>query len=253
MSESVTASERTDPIEEFPDHVAHLRTIRSLVSCLAEWHQGYSRRLDEAIDAEMSEDGGYPETDPVGLAIHEMEFVHAAQSLAFITTIAAFVESLFKECLPAMGGSFKGSYLEVHPRFIRYGEANPSFWDPTKPTTKGDKIATMIREILEGSGLIRFMIPDFTRVLDAIFKYRNQMVHNGYEWSPAERKKFARTIEDEGWSEWFSISTVDGAPWYFTINGNFSQECLELCDRSVLAFAGLIRDDWERYRNKYGL
>lgn len=252
MPEPLPPSQDKDRVEDFSDHDAHLRAIHSLVSCLARWDDGYSRRLDEAIDAEMSEDGGCPETDPVGLALHEMEFVHVAQSLAFITTIVAFVESLFKECLPMMATRFEGKYQEQNARFQRYGEGNPSFWDPAKSTAIGDKIATRISDILEGSGLIRFLIPDFTRVLGAIFKYRNQMIHNGFEWSQAERRKFALTIKEEGWTEWFSVSTVDDDPWYFTITGSFSQACLELCDRSVLAFAGLIRGDWDRYRNKYG-
>lgn len=249
MSDSDHHFDSSRNTEVISDHDAHLRALRSLTSCLADWNAGYANHVDNAIDAEMEGDLGI---DLVRPAFADTCFANVAQSLAFITTTAAFVESFFKECLPVMGEKFTESYQRDHDRFQRYGESVSSFWDPTKPTRKGDKIATMICEILEGADLMRFMVPNFTLVLDAIFTYRNQMIHNGFEWSLAERRKFALTIKNEGWSEWFSVSTVDDDPWYFTITGSFSQACLELCNRSVLAFSGLIKDDWDRYRNQYG-
>lgn len=214
-------------MEVISDHDAHLRALRSLASCLADWNAGYTNRVDEAIDAEME---GDPEIDLVCPAFADTCFADVAQSLAFITTTAAFVESFFKECLPVMGEKFSGNYQREHIRFQRYGESVSSFWDPTKTTTKGDKIATMICEILEGSDLMRFMVPNFTSVVHAIFKYRNQMIHHGFEWSLAERRKFARTIADENWHRWFFVSETDGEPWFFTVTPSFREDCLNLCD-----------------------
>ncbi|MCC6881338.1 MAG: hypothetical protein IT576_04215 [Verrucomicrobiales bacterium] len=238
----------TKPIGEFSDHGAQLHAVHSLVQCLSEWTAGYNHQIDLAIDEDMT---GSWDLDPIESTFREFGFADLAENLAFITTIAAFLESLFMQCLPALEPRFKEAYQEDHARFQRYRDAIPSFWDPAKPTKNGDKIVRRITDILEASGLVRFMIPDFPRVLDAVFRYRNQMIHNGYEWDREERQRFARTIQDEGWSKWFSVSTIDKAPWYFTTTGTFRRVCLELCDRAVLAFAGLAKGDWDHYRSNY--
>lgn len=219
------------------DHEAHLRALQSLSRCLADWNDGYANHVDTAIDAEME---GDPTIDLVTPAFADTCFAAVAQSLAFITTTAAFVESFFRKCLPDMATRFSGKYDQGHDRFRKYGTLNPSFWDPTKPTTKGDTITRRILDILEGSELITRMGPEFSTVLDAIFKYRNQMIHSGFEWPLKERQKFAATIREGKWPHWFFISTVDDEPWCFTITPLFRKACLDLCERSVSTFGGLL-------------
>ena len=248
MSDSDHHSDPSLNTRVISDHDAHLRALCSLASCLADWNAGYATHVDNAIDAEME---GDPEIDLVRPAFADMCFADVAQSLAFITTTAAFVESFFKECLPVMGKKFTGSYQRDQVRFQRYGESVSSFWDPTKPTTEGGKMATMICEILEGSGLMRCMVPNFTQVLDAIFKYRNQMIHSGFEWPLKERQRFARMIRDENWTQWFHVSTVGDEPWFFTVTPDFRKACLDLCHQSVRAFAELDRRDREGPRKYF--
>lgn len=239
MSGSNHQPDPSQNTEAFSDHDAHLRALQSLDSCLADWNAGYANRADEAIDAEME---GEPLIELVRPAFADTCFANVAQSLAFVTTTAAFVESFFKERLPVLGKKFTGRYQHGHARFQRYGQSVASFWDSTKPIRKGDGAATTICEILEGADLMRFMVPNFTSIIHAIFKYRNQMIHHGFEWGLAERRKFARTIGDESWRHWFFVSETDGEPWFFTVTPTFRGDCLNLCARSVHAFNGLIRD-----------
>ena len=99
--------------------------------------------------------------------------------------------------------------------------------------------------------MTKYFGPSFGRVMTAVFAYRNNMVHNGYEWDLDIRQEFRTRIETEGWSDWFLVSTTGGDPWYFTMTPSFYEECKLLCNRAVLVFEGLLYGDWERYEIQY--
>ena len=47
----------------------------------------------------------------------------------------------------------------------------------------------------------------------ALFHYRNQMFHGGFEWSIAQRQSFVKLIAERGWERYFFWSKTDGDPW----------------------------------------
>jgi hypothetical protein len=62
--------------------------------------------------------------------------------------------------------------------------------------------------------------------IDALFEYRNSALHMGYEWPEGVAKKFAKTIEKNGWDEWFGVTTRDGTPWLISMRDPFIRAVL---------------------------
>ena len=233
---------------DLPDHDAHLRAVFSLAHALKEWNERFD---SEAREASARKPQSEHEVDDIISIYYDAGFADLARSHAFICTMAAFLESLFKVCLPAVGQSFNGSLPNNHSRVVRFAASPASFWDPRKPDKNQSGIAKHICEILEASGLSPYFGPAFGLLITAVFAYRNEMVHNGYEWDLDKRQRFDIRIKSEGWSSWFVIATKGNDPWFFTITPAFHDECLNLCNRAVLAFEGLTIGDWDRYRFCY--
>ena len=233
---------------DLPDHDAHLRAIDSFAQAIKEWNELFD---SEAKDASARKPQSEHEVDDIISIYYDTGFADLARSHAFICTMAAFLESLFKRCLPAVGKSFNGSLPNNHPRVVRFANSLSSFWDPRKPEKDQSGIAKRICDILEASGLNRYFGSEFARLITAVFAYRNRMVHNGYEWDPEERTQFNDQINRESWSQWFSVATIGDDPWFFTITPAFHDQCLNLCNRAVLAFEGITIGDWDRYRFCY--
>jgi hypothetical protein len=233
---------------ESQDYDGHLRAIHGLASALEQWQKGWDEAANEASSRRnLSE----RDVDDAISIFYDAGFADLARSHAFICTTAAFTESLFSLCLPKVGEVFRGRLVDGHPRVLRFATSAPSFWDPRKPKDDRSGIATRIRETLEGAGLLEHFGPDFGRLMAAIFAYRNEMVHNGYEWPLETRREFMAKIRKEDWAGWFSVAKSGDEPWFFAMTPAFYGACLELCNRSLLAFEGLVQDDWERYDLRY--
>ncbi len=232
-------------LTDLPDLLSHLHAVLSMVSAVSAWNDQFSKRADAASEYAM-----HPEADmdAVIAAYEDSGYASMAESLSVITTTAAFLESVFKQCLPKMEICYDGTLQPNHPRVLDV----PQFWDPRHPRRDNSGIARRTIDILEAAELIDLFGANFPKLITAIFSYRNQMVHGGFEWEEPERGKFKTRIEKESWEKWFSISTSNNQPWYFTMTGQFRADCLELCERSVYAFEGLIWKDWDHYEGKFG-
>lgn len=230
------------------DHHTHLCLIHSLTNSLAGWNKRFAEEAAAAANATTRNER---EVDQIIEIFYHAGFADLAHSHAFICTIAAFVESLFKQELPHVGRSFTGTLQSGNERVEKYRENPASFWDPLKQTSKDEGIALRICEILKGAGITGHFGPDFERTATTIFLYRNKMVHNGYEWPHGERQQFAAKLRDLSAESWFSVATEGAEPWFFTATSEFQRACLALCDRSVLALEGLTTGDWERFNLGY--
>ena len=69
-------------------------------------------------------------------------------------------------------------------------------------------------------------------MLAALFGYRNNMFHNGFEWPLEKREKFAQRIKNSGWPDaWFGKATRDKEPWIFYMSPDFIEHCLHTIDQ----------------------
>ena len=65
--------------------------------------------------------------------------------------------------------------------------------------------------------------------LEALFRYRNNMFHNGFEWPDAKIESFA--AERSKWPEgWFEIAERNDKPWLFYMSPQFCTHCVTTVD-----------------------
>jgi hypothetical protein len=93
------------------------------------------------------------------------------------------------------------------------------------------------------TGLTAHLPADLKPTLQALFEYRNNMFHFGFEWPTNERERFQKRTAD--WpSDWFSMAAIDHKPWIFYLTDAFIDHCLTIID-SVLGGIGVFaRDKW---------
>lgn len=78
-------------------------------------------------------------------------------------------------------------------------------------------------------------------MLDALFKYRNKMFHNGFEWPKDERAKFERLIVTSGWpSDWFSRSTSNHETWIIYMSDVLIRHSLTRIDEILVGIGAFI-------------
>lgn len=230
------------------DHHAHLRLIHGLTATLRKWTDQFDEEAKRA-SARTARDE-YEESQIIDIFYHA-GFADLARSHAVICTISAFLESLFKTNFRAVWQRGEIAVSAKDPRLVGLGGNIELFWDLEK-CVKREGIAKRIAVILSATGLAKYFGTDFEKEITAIFDYRNQMVHNGFEWPQEVREAFNQRATENNWSQWFSVATSNHQPWFYTITPEFHETCLQICDRSVLAFEGLLVGDWELYDLKFG-
>ena len=230
------------------DHRTHLRLIHSLSASLRRWNDRFDEEVRKTSERPARDE--YEVSQVIDIFYHA-GFADLARSHAFACTIAAFLESLFKTNLPAVGHRGEIAIPSRNERLVTLGGNRDLFWNPSMPKGRPG-IAKNIQQILAITGLSGCFGADFGRIAEAIFDYRNQMVHNGFEWPLEIRLEFNRHVESGERSRWFSTSKSGELPWFFTITPEFHETCLLTCDRAVLAFEGLVVGDWELYEHKFG-
>lgn len=230
------------------DHEGHFRALSDLADSLDEWVEKWATEADKAVKSKPKHEH---QVDAVISVYQHAGFVEMARSHALICSITAFCESLFKTQLPLLHWSFKGTLPSNHPRVAQFVSSPTSFWDPTRPTKveKGEKregLVNRVLTILTVGNFIGLFGTDFKRCLDALFVYRNEMMHNGYEWSEKRREQFKAQIGTSDWKDWFSCSTRGDEPWYYYATPLFRKTALTLCERSLAAFDAIILGDSDR-------
>lgn len=178
--------------------------------------------------------------------MHGSVFQDAAQSASAIGMLAPLLESLFV----GIFGGIRDIEAPVHavtPTGPRAGAiADKKFWDPHYVfNARGKRSPDVLRgivQLVETTGLAPHMPADYARMLGAIFGYRNKMLHNGFEWPPAERAKFESTIVREGWpTNWFDRSTTNGETWIIYMSDVLIRHTLAKIDEMLDGIGAFIQ------------
>jgi hypothetical protein len=171
-------------------------------------------------------------------ALHDSVYHDAARSAAAAGMLAPFVENLFTGIfrgISKMGDDVLGNNGN-QPRAVR---AKALFWDPhtyfERKEIKTDIVAG-IRQLADVTGLTPFLPGDAEKVLSALFSYRNQIMHNGFEWPLDRRESFAS--QRRQWpTKWFSSASSGGKAWVWYMTDVFVERILAFIDE-VLEAAG---------------
>lgn len=188
--------------------------------------------MDEQIAAYAGNDDQYAmhmDNHRVDL-LHGSVFSDAAHSMAAVGMLAPFVESLFAAVFEAIRKEQAGE--DQHARQKVFEDA---YWNPQIVFRKGEfgnDLVSGIGELAEDVGLKPFLPDGYHKTLTALFAYRNNMFHNGFEWPLETRNKFLNRMKNKHWPcHWFKRSSTGDEPWIFYMSDVFIAHCLKMIDQ----------------------
>ena len=83
-------------------------------------------------------------------------------------------------------------------------------------------------------GLKEYLPPDFEPTVSALVAYRNQVLHNGFEWSPEKYLDFEKEWQKHHWpSDWFLKVTVGDDPWMCYMSPAFVKHCIQTMEQTA--------------------
>lgn len=164
-------------------------------------------------------------------AIHESIYADGALCLSFVGLIVPLIETIFVMFFKHIGKNWKDDMIMSFPRWQNLNKND--FWDCRKFLNNEMKQESDIKEgILQLCECTRFndyLAPKFSKILTILFKFRNNLFHNGMEWPINKRKEFQRLLNDMDCNQYFSFSTSAGEPWIFSM----TDECINYCQSLV--------------------
>lgn len=189
------------------------------------------------LDARARQAKGAHADHLVDLTVDEMHrsvYQSAATSAAAVGALAPLLESFFVEIF--------GSYREQYGTQLSTGLA------PTRPVTENydpwnpyfyfgshgprPEVGLGIIQLAAATGLAQHLPPDHREVIEALFLYRNKMLHRSFEWPLTERHAFQRVVAEKRWpAAWFSQATSGGEPWVIYMTDEFIDRCITFLDQ----------------------
>lgn len=169
----------------------------------------------------------------------KMTFQASAHSMAAVGMLAPFIESLFVAIFDGLKDRI--DLLSDHPR-LKLKERD--VWNPqVYQGSKGARcdLQQGIGQLSEATGLATFIPPETETALEALFRYRNNMFHNGFEWPDAKISGFADELTK--WPEgWFELARRDDKPWLCYITPQFCAHCVDLIDGIINGTGRYLKD-----------
>lgn len=201
------------------DWDAQLDAVRSVLRQHRQAADRVSANIKDLEEAARTYDGPYHYhvVDEHVDAMWQSSYSDAAISLSAIGMVVPMIETIFAQAFQALREKYvaKGMSPPQHKRWTR-AEQHPERWNVQRYfATDGVKtdIISGLRQLCEASGVSPFLGPDYMDWMAALFHYRNQMFHGGFEWSIAQRQSFVKLIAERGWERYFFWSTTNGDPW----------------------------------------
>ena len=127
-------------------------------------------------------------------------YQEVAHSMAAVGMIAPFMEGVFKDV------------------FERIGEKLP----------RGDLVKNILN-VVERRGLKSYLPCELAPTMEALFRYRNDLFHWGFEWPAHIRQQFQDATSR--WPDgWFEVATQDSEPWMFSMSMSFINHCMKVAE-----------------------
>jgi hypothetical protein len=105
---------------------------------------------------------------------------------------------------------------------------------------KGDFLRG-VPQILDALGQSRLLDGQRRMQFEALFRYRNNMFHNGMEWPIELRLRFER--DRKAWPDsWFATAETGTAPWIIYMTPEFVELCLSFVETFADSVGDLIRE-----------
>lgn len=223
---------------------AQLLAIRGF---LAHWRR--SEEEEAAEITELAERAQQSQSDHlVGMytdMLHASVYSGAAHSAAAVGMLAPFVENLFTGIFRGIGDE-EGDYLGRDSDSKRSQSARRQFWDPHFVYSSGEVKGSLVAGILQLADATRLtarLPQDTKQILEALFEYRNAMLHNGFEWPAERRTSFGERVRK--WSDdWFICAWSNDKPWVWYMSDTFLSRILTFIDEVVDAAGKHVRETY---------
>lgn len=207
---------------------AQFQVIKSLLaaSLIKSLNEDAETERLEGLSARISDEHRDRLIDEIIGRYEKSVYFDAARSLSAVGMLAPLIESLFSQFFAHLGSILES---DVHSEHERWSIALRTRWDcHYVMESKGPRKALVagILQLSDATKLMECLPPDIKMTLDALFTYRNRMLHHGLEWPRDVRIAFAEFIKPFP-SNWFSSATSDGHPWIFFITEDFVQHLLK--------------------------
>ena len=186
------------------NYYAQFMAARALLSVHDQWSQTSSEKLHDFRRRTFQTDGDEREwmVEAHIELIHQSMYEDAARSMAAVGMLAPLIESLFKQLSSVLNREWprRGYVVDIITRLVKAEEI----------TAMPDNLEPALR---------------------ALFEYRNNMFHLGFEWPTSDRTAFAKRIDDANWPvAWFDRAMDGEEAWIFYLSPSFISHCLGLVD-----------------------
>lgn len=223
------------------DYDAQLRAIHELLSLHRRDSRAFGEQVREVEDFARNATGAAAQraVDETVEHYHHSVYRDAAQSVAAIAMLAPFVESLFDHAFRGVEtfAAGRGLAFAAHARWCLKPEKR---WDCHFDGTGGRNIVAGILDLAAAAGVRDELPADLDDTLAALFRYRNALFHQGFEWKPQERAKFG--VERAAWpSAWFDAAKTGGEPWVWYATDAFVDHVLRTIELTLVGFGRFVR------------
>ena len=201
------------------DYVSQLEAIQGLLS--HNW-QAEADLLDEISDAGAWAEGSTGDANDFAVSLmgdlmNRSIYQAVAHSMAAVGMIAPFMEGVFKD------------------GFERMGEELPRV-----------NLAMNILKLVEKKELMPYMPDELAPTLEALFRYRNNLFHSGFEWPEHIRQQFKDATHQ--WPNgWFDEATQDSDPWMFSMSSTFIKHCVRVAEEVTNGLQDFLIDEEREY------
>jgi len=206
------------------DIYSQVHAVQRLNNYLLKERDDHSKHIEECKNQVKNSRGienYFMESDLID-EYHLSSYYSIARSICVVGITAPGYESIFNEIFcnimkifgeKTLNNKFNRSKLSPSKRWDCH-----FYIDDSGAEKKGLNVG--IIHLLSETSFIDFLPSDFSLILDALFSYRNAVMHNGFDWPEQEVLKF--TTRKKNWpNSWIGVTTVDDKPWLYYLTDEF--------------------------------
>ncbi len=239
------------------DLTAQLAAVRSLIRRQQQADEELQKEVADIREAAMKASGEYAmhlENTWVD-NMHAGVFQDAAHSMSALGMLAPLVETLMTAIFRAIGREKLVAVADL--KELRSKLKPDELWNPhvvagiaRKGKRKGEltKRTDILRgtvQLAELTGLEVHLPANWQVRMEALFRYRNRMFHNGFEWPVDERAKFDEDVA--GWPDGWFLKSERGTskkgimePWIFYMSADFIRDTLKMIEAIIEAAGAFV-------------
>ena len=184
------------------DYARHVEAMRGLLFRNQEADVALSDEISDSVEWARQSTG--EATDIAVDYTVDLEeqsiYQEVAHSMAAVGMIAPFMEGVFKDV------------------FERMKEDLP----------RGD-LAKNIFKVVKKRKLAPYLPAQFAPTMEALFRYRNDLFHWGFEW-PAHIRQHFQDATSRWPDGWFEVATEGAEPWMFSMSTAFINHCMKVAE-----------------------